>query len=350
METNQQRWRGSIQLLLGLSLTILFFYMMAPFMIAILLGAITAAICHPIYDRLLLRLPRAIAGAVVTVLVALGFVGPLFTILYVGAFRLKEWLGALKVWKEGQDLEGLLHHPAVNKMVALFSKALPFDRSWVQGQAFSVLGDLLEKLSGILAGALKEMPGLLLAFGVVLLSLYFFLTDGGKFLRFLARLSPLKAERSEELYGAFESSCRGVVLGLLLSALVQAVLMTVLWAAVGFSDALLVGVLTLIAGMVPIVGTAPIWIGATITLGLQGKIFAMVIMLVGGIVISTSDNFVKIWVMKGQSEMHPLLALVSVFGALNLVGPMGIFLGPIIAAVFVSFLKIVSQEMDREVK
>jgi predicted PurR-regulated permease PerM len=52
--------------------------------------------------------------------------------------------------------------------------------------------------------------------------------------------------------------------------------------------------------------------------------------------------------MKENAQMHPFLALVSVFGAIHLLGPTGIFLGPIIAAVFVSFLKIVIGELRRE--
>lgn len=72
------------------------------------------------------------------------------------------------------------------------------------------------------------------------------------------------------------------------------------------------------------------------------------VMLAGGLTISTSDNIVRPLVMKEHSEMHPLLALVSVFGAVNLFGATGIFLGPVIAAVFVSFLRIVSLEIRRE--
>jgi predicted PurR-regulated permease PerM len=71
-------------------------------------------------------------------------------------------------------------------------------------------------------------------------------------------------------------------------------------------------------------------------------------MLCGGVLVATSDNVVRPWILKGHSEMHPLLALVSVFGAVNLVGATGIFLGPVIAAVFVSFLKMLALEIRRE--
>ena len=85
--------------------------------------------------------------------------------------------------------------------------------------------------------------------------------------------------------------------------------------------------------------------GALIYLLVQGSYFKAALMLLGGVLIGFSDNLVRTWVMEGQSDMHPFLALVSVFGALNLIGAPGIFLGPVIAAVFVAFLKMLAQEI-----
>lgn len=348
MDPTQQRWRGMLQILMGLGLTFLFFYMMAPFMIALVLGAVVAAICYPMYARLRKKLPRSLAAVLVTLGVAVGLLGPIVTVLYVGIFRVKEVIGQLSVLKDNHPMEAIVNHPVILKLVNGVSKTFPVDREWLQAQAMSVLGTVLEWTSTIIGSLLKGMPALLMGFAVVLLSLFFFLVDGNKFLRFLNRLSPLKHERSEELFLSFEESCRGVVLGLLLSALTQAIIMVVFWMICGLPEGFLVFFLTMIFGLVPIIGTGPIWIGAVIYLGAQHHLVSAVAMLVGGIAVSGADNVVRAWVMKGHGEMHPLLALVSVFGAVNLVGPMGIFLGPIIAAVFVAFLKIVSSEIDRD--
>jgi len=91
-----------------------------------------------------------------------------------------------------------------------------------------------------------------------------------------------------------------------------------------------------------------LWIGATLYLAGQSQLVAATIMLMGGIGTSLADNVVRPWVMKGPAKMHPFLALVSVFGAIHLLGPTGIFLGPIIAAVFVSFLRILIGELRKE--
>ena len=51
MQVIEQRWKGWLQLLFGLALTILFFYMMAPFVVALLLGSVTAILCYPLYQN-----------------------------------------------------------------------------------------------------------------------------------------------------------------------------------------------------------------------------------------------------------------------------------------------------------
>jgi predicted PurR-regulated permease PerM len=158
----------------------------------------------------------------------------------------------------------------------------------------------------------------------------------------------MKLDRTVELYGAIERSCRGVVLGLFMSGVVQGVLMAILFIFTDLPDPIFIFFITVVAGMVPIVGSAPIWIGALVYHAFYDHWGFASVMLVGGLLVSTSDNIVRPLVMKGQAEMHPLLALVSVFGAVHLFGPTGIFLGPVIAAVFVSFLKILSLEMRRE--
>lgn len=116
----------------------------------------------------------------------------------------------------------------------------------------------------------------------------------------------------------------------------------------GLKNAPLLGMLTIVFGMVPIVGSSPVWIGATIYLFAKGSTGFGIVMLVGGLIIATSDNIVRPIILRGHSQMHPLLGLVSVFGAVNLLGAPGIFLGPIIAAVFVSFLKILALENQRD--
>jgi len=185
---------------------------------------------------------------------------------------------------------------------------------------------------------------------MVILSFFFFNLDGHKFLNFLAKLSPIPVTRAEWLYRAFERSCRGVVLGLLLSSLVQAILVCIFFLITGMPHVVLFSVAAFLMGMVPIVGTLPITLGAIIYLFIQHQNAMAVVMIVRAVIIGTADNVVRPWILKGHSEMHPLLALVSTFGAIHLFGATGLFLGPIIAAVFVAFLRLIANELDEDTR
>jgi len=343
----EQRWRGWIQLLLGLALTLLFFYMMAPFLVAILLGAVIAIISYPLYLPLRQRVPRILAGLIVTLGIVIGILAPMFFLLYSGAYRLLALFSKFRLPTQG-TLDFVIQHPVISKGLKTLSHITPVDNDWLRSQALTVLETIVERLSKLITAFIAGMPGLLVAFLVVMISVYFFLVDGSRFLKFLSSLSPLKQERSNDLYGAFEKSCRGVVLGLLTSSLAQAVLIGLFFEITGLPTPLFIAAITFFMGMVPVVGSAPLWIGATLYLFLNGHYIMAMVMLMGGVCIIASDNVVRPLIMKGQSELHPLLALVSVFGAVDLFGATGIFLGPVIAAVFVSFLRIISLEIRRE--
>ena len=347
MSEREQRWTGWTQLIFGLGLTVLFFYMMAPFVVAILLGAVTAIICYPVFFHLKRRMARPLAGVLVTGGVTLGILVPLGFVFTNGAYQLLGLLSHVKFTRDGQ-LGVSTYRPFLDKALTALARFVPINRQWVMSQAMDVLSTVLEKTSQVLGAFLSGMPSLLLALAVVIISVYFLTVDGSRFLRFLSTLSPMRHERSLQLYHAFEQSCRGVVLGLLASSVVQGLLITFFFLVTGLPNYFLMGVVGVVMGMVPIVGTAPITIGAVIYLFASDEPIRAGVMIAGAILIAASDNIVRPWVLRGQSEMHPLLALVSAFGAINLFGPTGIFLGPVIAAVFVSFLKILSLEIRRE--
>lgn len=347
MDSNT-KWRGLIQVGLGLGLTALFLYMMAPFILPILLGGVAAILAYPFYLFFRKYFSPRTSSLMVTSLLTAGILLPVILLFYTATFRLLHLVTRLRLLKDGQTIEDLAENPLIKRTITLLGGMIPVSREFLKEQSLSFLAFIVEKMSGLIAGFFSSMPGLLIAGAVVLLSTFFFLTDGNRFLRFLANLSPLKPEKSEELYHTFEKSCRGVVLGLFMSGLVQGLMMGLLFFILSLPNPVFIAMMTLIAGMIPFVGSAPIWVGAVFYLLSQNQPVSATIMLLGGVGVSVADNIVRPWVMKDHAQMHPFLALVSVFGAIHLLGPTGIFLGPIIAAVFVSFLRILTLELRKE--
>jgi len=339
----EQRWRAVLPLVVGLSLTLLFFYMMAPFLVPILLGAVLAIIAYPAYEKTAKFTPKWVSAGLVTLGMALGLIAPVVTVLYVGSTKILHQISNLAIFHES-NIGNLVYDGTFRNLIETLKSFFPVEPEWIETQALELLRLVVQKVSVGATYAVSATPGLLLSLTVVALSFYFFLLDGNGFLSFLLRLSPFDSNRSRSLYQVFEQSCRGVVLSLAASCGVQGLLMFIAFLVLGVPSALLFGFVTILFGIIPIVGTAPVWIGTAIYLFAQKGLAFGIIMVCVGILISSTDNFIRPWVMKGHSEMHPLLALVSVFGAISLVGPMGIFLGPIIAAVFVAFLDMMTSE------
>ena len=203
---------------------------------------------------------------------------------------------------------------------------------------------LLAPAAGVIAPALGKF-----VFGVliVIASLYYFLADGPAMLEAMLRLSPLNSVYVKELLAEFGKISRAVVVATLLSALTQGILAGIGFKIAGVQAVFLLTVLTMIGAMVPFVGAAAIWIPASLWLFFDGHPAAAAgLALYGLLIVSTSDNIIKPLVLHGQSNLHPLLALLSVLGGVAALGPIGIFVGPMA----VVFLQVVLQMLNAEMK
>ena len=187
---------------------------------------------------------------------------------------------------------------------------------------------------------------LVVGIGIMLISTYFFFLDGPEMTRAAMRLSPLDDHYEELLVREFETVNRAVVLATLLSALSQAILGAVGYWLAGLPAVILLSVLTGALAMVPFVGATVVWFPATLFLLYQDRTLAAVFLFFyGALVISLADNVVKPWVLHGQSKLHPLLALLSVLGGVQALGPIGIVAGPLAASMLQTLLNLLHREI-----
>ena len=196
---------------------------------------------------------------------------------------------------------------------------------------------------------LKFMGKLLFGIIIMIAALFFFLAEGSKMVEALIRLSPLEEQHVRELVAEFDRACRAIVSATLLSALVQGLL-----AGIGFyfaglrSSVALLMLLTMVLSLVPFTGAAAVWIPTSLYLYFyEGNTWAAVgLALYGACIVSTSDNFIKPLVLAGQSNLHPLLALLSVIGGLQALGPIGIVVGPMAVVFLQTLLKLLQRELS----
>ena len=105
--------------------------------------------------------------------------------------------------------------------------------------------------------------------------------------------------------------------------------------------------------LVPFVGAASVWVPCCLYLYFvdHSLVAAVGLAVYGILAISFADNVIKPIVLHGQSNMHPLIALLSILGGIATMGPIGLLIGPMIVAFLQSMLRILRRELasiDRE--
>ncbi len=212
-------------------------------------------------------------------------------------------------------------------------------------RATSSAGSPLLSLGGDTLAVLAKM---VLGIIITVASLFFFLAEGETMVNAVVRLSPLEEKYVRELVEEFVRVCRAVVTATLLSAVVQGLLAGVGFYFAGLHDSVaLLMLLTMVLAMVPFTGAATVWVPVCLYLYfVEGRLGASLVLAVyGTAVISAADNFIKPMVLHGQSNLHPLLALLSVLGGIQALGPIGIVVGPMVVVFLQTTLKILQREL-----
>lgn len=219
-----------------------------------------------------------------------------------------------------------------------------------------------EQLDGILAKARSAaaplaidttqfVGGLLwqltVGFVIVLLGVYYFLADGSSMLQSLIELTPLDRKHTETILADFGNLTRAIVLSMVLAALAQGLLAGAGYLFVGLGSVFLLTLMTILFAMVPLVGATLVWGGACLWLYFieQRTGAAIGLAVYCAVVVSLADNLIKPLVLQERSNLHPLPALLSVLGGAQALGPIGVFVGPMVLALLHTLLVMLRGEM-----
>jgi predicted PurR-regulated permease PerM len=150
--------------------------------------------------------------------------------------------------------------------------------------------------------------------------------------RLVTGVERIGGARGRHLLTVAGNTVRGVVYGILGTALVQAVMAGIGFIIAGVPGAALLALLTFFLSVVP-VGPPLIWLPAAIWLFQQGSTGLGIFMLVWGVGVSSVDNVVKPWLISQGSDMPFILIFFGVLGGALAFGFIGVFLGPTLLAV-----------------
>ena len=231
---------------------------------------------------------------------------------------------------------------------AILEIANPTDEKIAQFTESLMSKDLRNQILSFGANTAAFAASLLGGMTIMLVGVYFFLIDGRGMVDSIMHLSPLRDDYESELITEFASLSRAVVVAPLLSAVVQGILAGIGYWFAGLDSVFLLTIISTLFALVPFIGTAIVWIPACAYLYLvQGEaVSAVVLATYCATVVSMSDNFVKPLVLQKESNLHPLLALLSVIGGVEALGPIGILVGPMVVAFLQTLLKLLQRELN----
>jgi predicted PurR-regulated permease PerM len=330
-------------LALAVALTV---YVVWPFRAPLFLATVLAAAFQPLLARAerLLKGRRRLAGALVTLLVFGAIVAPIASIL---AFIAREITAGLTWVRDSLGVQSVGEislsrvPPEAQHAIDRILSTLHLSREQVQTFAGKAL-DYAQAVGPALLGA---SAGAVASTFIMLAALFFLLVDGRHLIRLLGRISPLQAAQTEELLREFANVSSATLVGAALTAVVQAILATIGFALAHVPHAVFLGIATLIASFVPVIGTALIWIPVAALLVLTGHVTAAI--FVGawcGVLLTAADNVVKPLAMRGKVEMHTGLVFLALLGGITMFGLLGIIAGPLVIAFLLALLRMYERD------
>lgn len=182
---------------------------------------------------------------------------------------------------------------------------------------------------GVVLAVAAEM---LLGLFVFLSGVYTVLAEGPAAYRWLEQHLPIDALLTRRFAAAFSETGHGLFVGVGGAGLAQAVVATIAYIVIGVPEPFVLGLLTLLASVLPSVGTALVWVPVAIGLALTGRTEASIGMAVVGVaVIGSIDNLVRpVLARWGQLALPSYMIMVSMFGGIAVVGASGVVLGPLV--------------------
>jgi predicted PurR-regulated permease PerM len=318
-----------------------------PFLSVILIATILVTIFYTPYQQLvkLLKGRRNIAAFIMCVMIALLVILPLANFIAYTAQRSVVAYDSTIQYLESRDLGGIIKGGFLNRF-----NVLDLSSETVQNAFLEVAKKVNSWLANGAGAFLKGTTSFIISLFLIFLSMFFFFVDGEKMLNRLMYLTPLPNKYDREIFKKFRDVSYSTVVSTFVTAIAQGIIGAIGFVIVGL-PAFFPGIAMAFLSLLPYVGAAFIWFPAGIYLLFIGKIWQGIFLLIwGGAVVSTVDNLLKAYIIKGKAQVHPIFIIFSILGGIVLFGFWGVIFGPLIISLAVTLIHIYELEYGKVLK
>lgn len=344
----QPFYSAFLLLILGVAL-LLAYIVLRPFIDILIIGVVLATLTRPIYLRLLrcCRGRPTPAALITVVLIFTCLIIPIF--LFLGSLFAQgvQSVNALQSRLASTDFNALFSHEAIAPYLQWIQNHLPF----VDLKKLAVQADLiaLSKSAGqiLLDSGTKILGNVFIVsmnFVILLFVLFFLIRDGERMMTRLRYLLPLTTDQENRIFRQLDDVAKSVILGAFVIALAQG--------AAGGLGLFIVGVepffwgcMMGFASLIPVVGTALIWMPVALYLILTGQWQWGVFLIVwGAVVVSGIDSVIRPILMQNRSKMSTFWVFLAIIGGIKFFGALGILYGPLILGFAMVMLSLYAED------
>lgn len=324
MSTKEQYWKYSLIIII-IGLGIILFRQITPFLSG-LLGALTIYILvrrQMTYLSEKRKMKRSIAATIITSEAILCFLIPLALVV---------WLAIINLQNINLDPQAII---APFEQTAAIIKAKT-GYNILGGDSLSFVLSSLPRIGQTLMGGISSFA---VNMFVLVFVLYFMLIGGKKMEQYVNGILPFNETNTQNVVHEINMIVRSNAIGIPLLAIIQGGVAMIGYWIFGAPNILFSGFLTGFASVVPMVGTALIWVPIAIYMALIGNwLQAIGLAAFGALVISQLDNLIRFIIQKKMADIHPLITIFGVVIGLSLFGFMGVIFGPLLLSLFFLFV------------
>jgi predicted PurR-regulated permease PerM len=319
------------------------FLVFRPFALPMTWAAFLAFLLFPINQRLRRRFKgRELAAALLTVLAPIAIILPLSALSVEFVAQISTLLRNLQ--KSASDLDiksfsDLQQFPIIARANAWLDAHASISAEQAQSWLISGAREVLQRAAGMGGTFFLGALGSLLAFAIMLCMLFFFLRDGDSLWARAHRLIPLDETRKEKLFKQLSAVTRAIVFGTVVTAAVQGALLGIGFAIVHLPSPVVFAVLAALLSMLPVGGSAFIWVPAAIWLFVDGHWGYGIFLGVWGAMLGALDNFLRPYLISGRAQISALAVFVGVLGGIAAFGAIGIIVGPVLLSLVLALIE-----------
>lgn len=313
------------------------YFILSPYLGPLVLAGALAIVFRPVYRGLVktVRFPTlatfiTLAIAIAVVFVPIGFFVPKIIHDAAGLYASLAANGGVDV---GPMIVNFLHANFPNVPVPALSVN-------VGDLARQVLAWFTQNLGPFFSGVAQASFVVFLS----LFGMFYLLKDGDRLKKWILEFVPLESAYTEQIMSETGAMMSSVVKGTLVVSIIQGTIVGVGLFIFGVSNPAFWGALTVLASIIPIVGTWLVVVPAIAYFFLTGQVAAGIGFAIWSIVlVNVGYNVIGPQLMRRGVDIHPFVILLSVLGGIGAFGPIGLLVGPFIISFLFALLRIYPQ-------